>query len=542
MDLLPRSDVPTSLCDHCDHALEHVRYDLDSAMSALRHNYSPEGADIDEIILTMAAIDCHFEVYDPEISRLQSILASLQMQKARLQWYQECCRSVIAPIRKLPSEILETIFLACASPQPNVIPVVGQVCRHWRDVAESTPQLWSNISIGRTRFTFSQRYYDLASLFLKRSTTRPLSISIRNPADTRLVSLLFGHADRWGTLRLSSTDKSTYNSLPLHNRALPMLEKLEIIEPTTGPNEGDPVKILHNAPNLKYVVLKNPLDFWDLPWAQLTRLQYDVAATTDAIRILRLCPHLEECALDKLKEAYAADLDGSPIQPLRMRKLRSLRLAVDTVNPTHSVELMMKTFFDNLTTPCLTSLEIIGQWSPTDFMGFLARSACKLTHLTLGPGYMRDDKIIDVLQIVPSLNALVLDADIGTSRQIQNRAITDKLLRRLVFYPDSDCMLPSLTHFSLKTNLNFEDQALLDVIESRWVPWVTELYGVRVARLARVDLEFYGKKVKLGTESVGELKELAEAGLRITLQQGPEKISMFSSDEDENEESSAYVI
>jgi hypothetical protein len=61
----------------------------------------------------------------------------------------------------------------------------------------------------------------------------------------------------------------------------------------------------------------------------------------------------------------------------------------------------------------------------------------------------------------------VLDADIGTARQLQNRVITDKLLRRLIFYPDSDSVLPSLTFFSLKTSINFEHQVLLDVIESR---------------------------------------------------------------------------
>ncbi|KAJ7253317.1 hypothetical protein B0H12DRAFT_1116601 [Mycena haematopus] len=529
MDLKSRSDFTTSLCENCDHGFEHISYNIDSALFALRHNYSPEGAAIDEIILTVAEIDSHFEHYDPEISRLQRILADLQARRARLQWYQECCSSVISPIRRLPPEVLGIIFLACMGPEPDVIPVVGQVCRHWRDLVEGTPRLWSNISIGRTRFTFDQRYVDMASLFLKRSVNRPLSITIHQPADASLVTLLGRHVNRWATLRLSSTDKAFYTLLGLASAPLPMLEKLEILEMTREPRDqlGDPIKI-HNAPNLKQVVLKNPLEFWDLPWAQLTRLQYDNHTVTDAVRVLRRCRNLEECSLNRLVQAVPDPEDMPTIRPLR--KLRFLRLAIDTLSPTApAAEAIMSTFFRAVTAPGLAALEIVGQWVPTEFTDFLARNQCRLTHLYLGPGYMKDDKIIDVLQALPSLNTLLLDADIGTSRQLQNRAITDKLLSRLIFYPESDCVLPSLTHLFLKTNVNFKDQVLLDVLESRWIPWVTELYGVRLSRLTSVELEFCGKKEKLEASSISELRDMAEAGMRISLQQGFEKIPMFPS-------------
>ncbi|KAF8191613.1 hypothetical protein K438DRAFT_1935407 [Mycena galopus ATCC 62051] len=526
MDLEPHSDF-IILCEHCDYPFEQISYDVDSALSALRRNYSPEG--VDEIILTMAEIDSHFERYDPEISRLQNILADFQLQRARLQWYQEYCRSVISPIRKLPPEVLGIIFLASVGPEPNVIPVVSQVCRHWRDLVEGTPRLWSNISIGRTRFRFNQRYMNLASLFLDRSMNQPLSISIRKGVDTRLVALLRQHAHRWGTLRLSSTDMGFYNSLGL-DAPLLMLEALEILEIATEPKPepmDDPIKIFQNAPKLKSVVLQSPLEFWDLPWAQLTRLQYDVPSVAQALQTLRLCPHLEECAFDKLNQAVEDPDRIAPIRPLH--NLRFLRLAVDTISHTQSAEVIMTTFFSALRAPALVALEVIGQWSPTDFMSFVTRNQCQLAYLSLGPGYMKDGKIIDLLQALPSVKTLLLDADIGTSRQLQNRAITDKLLDRLIFYPDSDCVLPSLTHLFLKTNVNFTDRVLLDVIESRWISWVTELYGVRLARLAHVDLELCGKKERLDPMSVTELRDLADAGLRISLQQGAEKIPMVSS-------------
>ncbi|KAJ6500731.1 hypothetical protein C8R45DRAFT_897009 [Mycena sanguinolenta] len=526
MDLASCYNSATNLCETCSNKFEHISYNDESALSALRANYSPEGAAIDEVILLMAEIDSQLEHYDPEISRLRKILADLEARKAHLQWYHKCCSSIISPIRQLPPEVLGMIFLGCMGPEPNVIPVVGQVCRHWRDLVEGTPRLWSNLSIGRKRFSFHQRYVNMASLFLKRSANRPLSISIRNPADARLVTLVRRHADRWATLRLASTDNAFYNSLGLDS-ALPMLEKLEILEAVNRLANSEPIPLkIHNAPKLKHVVLKDGPEYWDLPWTQLTHLEYDTSHVIDAVYILRMCPHLEECSLGMLDKPVE-DPEAIPtIRPLL--KLRSLRLAIDTVSPKQPASTMMSTFFSAVTAPALTSLEVIGQWAPTEFTDFLTRNQCQLTHLSMRPGYMKDDKIIDVLQALPTLNTLLLDVDIGTSRQVQNRTISDKLLRRLIFYPDSDCVLPCLTHLSLKTSVNFSDRMLIDVLESRWIPWVTELYGVRLSRLASVNLELCGKKEKLESWSVAELRDMAAAGMLISLQQGPEKIPMIS--------------
>ncbi|KAJ7700843.1 hypothetical protein B0H17DRAFT_905222, partial [Mycena rosella] len=105
----------------------------------------PEGGEADGILRTIQAIDSEFERYDPEIARIQAILASLQTRRRNLKWYQDCCRGVLSPMRKLPPEVLQTIFVCARGSEPDVIPAVGQVCRHWRNVAVGTPKLWSNI-------------------------------------------------------------------------------------------------------------------------------------------------------------------------------------------------------------------------------------------------------------------------------------------------------------------------------------------------------------------------------------------------------------
>ncbi|KAJ7144955.1 hypothetical protein C8R43DRAFT_1108790 [Mycena crocata] len=518
-------DVPTPLCEQCNHVFEHIHYQLDALLAALRHNYSPEGGEADQIRRAIIDIDEEFKRYDPELSRLQSILSSLQQKRGNLQWYQDCCRGVLSPLRKLPPEILREIFLAGAGSEPDVIPVAGQVCRYWRDVVVGTPKLWSRISIGRRRFSYSQRYGDVASLFLERSANHPLTVCIRNQVDSRLVELLTTHAHRWRVLRLSSQNKDFYSSLGLDACELKSLRKFEITEASTDFTEPENPIVLRRAPKLREVVLKGSLRQWGLPWAQLTRLQYDAHAAADGVGALRLCTQLVECSLDRLK--LAMDTEPPLMRPLR--HLRVLRLAVDTTTHTSSPENIMKAFFISLTAPDLVSLDVVGQWYPEDVTKFVSRSACELENLSLGMGYMKDEKIIAVLESLPLLKTLVLDADIGTSRQLQNRAITDKLLRRLILYPDSDGLLPSLTHLELKTTRNFEDQVLLDVIESRWIPWVTELYGVRVARLTSVDLHLCGRVETLDPETIEELRDLFAAGLRVSLQQGREIIPLLQS-------------
>ncbi|KAJ6457082.1 hypothetical protein C8R47DRAFT_175005 [Mycena vitilis] len=512
-----------SLCSNCDYSFEHVQYRLDSVISALRQNYSPEATTAKEILRIIDGVDSQLVYFDYEISRIQSILGPLLQQRADLETYQRCCTSALSPIRKLPPEILQTIFIASASSKPDALPVVGQVSQYWRDIVIGTPKLWSNISVGRTRYTYTQRYYDLASLFLERAANRLLTISIRYPVDTRLLALLCTYPHRWGTLRLSSKDLQFYRSLDLQSLPLPMLETFEIVEAVT---ESHPTEIVSlTAPRLREVILKSPLKLWSLPWKSLTRLQYDVPDTTDALRILKLCPQLEECTFDRLMVPKPADpnIESEVRLLLPLRKLRFLRIAADAT----SAQGIMQDFFGCLTAPALVSLQIVGQWSADGFKEFLSRSQCELESLSLCTGYMKDEPIIDVLETQPSLTTLVLDADTGTSRQLQNRVITDRLLRRLIFYPDSDCVLPALTSLTLKTSVNFEDRVLLDMIESRWIPWITELYGLRVSRLTHIDLVFRGKKEKLEPWSIPELRDLATAGLNISLQQGSETISMY---------------
>ncbi|KAJ7156647.1 hypothetical protein C8R46DRAFT_860900, partial [Mycena filopes] len=79
------------------------------------------------------------------ISHLQAALKRLVQQCEELQTFVKTHRAVLSILRLLPDEILLEIFQHCLAPhdaRATAPWVVSHVCRRWRAVALSSPQLW----------------------------------------------------------------------------------------------------------------------------------------------------------------------------------------------------------------------------------------------------------------------------------------------------------------------------------------------------------------------------------------------------------------
>lgn len=73
-----------------------------------------------------------------QLESLQSLLASARLKEAKI-------RAFLAPIRRLPEEILSEIFQTVHQDLEIGSWTLTQVCRVWRVVAFDTPSLWSNV-------------------------------------------------------------------------------------------------------------------------------------------------------------------------------------------------------------------------------------------------------------------------------------------------------------------------------------------------------------------------------------------------------------
>ncbi|KAF9070785.1 hypothetical protein BDP27DRAFT_1219998, partial [Rhodocollybia butyracea] len=141
--------------------------------------------------------------YDREIHRLESRRMVLIAEQERTRKIMEQVKYLLAPIRKLPGEILGYVFDQCCDMNqfksigvdPPVDPVgrlktkpalvLSSVCSRWRRFGLSLPQIWARIAFKMTQaqdgsLTTDQSYYErpakTLTLFVERSKQHPLTI------------------------------------------------------------------------------------------------------------------------------------------------------------------------------------------------------------------------------------------------------------------------------------------------------------------------------------------------------------------------------
>ncbi|KAJ2935681.1 hypothetical protein H1R20_g1413, partial [Candolleomyces eurysporus] len=130
---------------------------MDSPFSEyLDSGYSPSDT---EIPLIKALIQQKLNVIDSidkEINDLEDSLAALKARRKANKIFIRKHQALVAPIKRLPPDILSTVFLACLPaiecPEAAMTPnhpavVISQVCRHWRQLAFDTPLLWSRVQL-----------------------------------------------------------------------------------------------------------------------------------------------------------------------------------------------------------------------------------------------------------------------------------------------------------------------------------------------------------------------------------------------------------
>jgi len=96
-------------------------------------------ADVDrKIEATQAQLDQIVADYQCTIKQLERERATLEEKISRTLAY-------MAPIRRLPSELLRHIFIMNFDEYPCCAWILSSVCSQWRRLALSMPKLWSKV-------------------------------------------------------------------------------------------------------------------------------------------------------------------------------------------------------------------------------------------------------------------------------------------------------------------------------------------------------------------------------------------------------------
>ncbi|GJE90049.1 hypothetical protein PsYK624_061720 [Phanerochaete sordida] len=165
-------------------------------------------------------ISSHIQMSDlvPSLAQTDGLLKTIDDEIETLQRKARGVRShrnTLVPINRLPLEILAEIFyevvglhesttrpsrtlsyypMGCGTPRWLVVTFV---CRAWRSLALGTSRLWSHMLFNENA--------ERIELFLARSSTAPLMVTVWHAEGVTVVKTLFGVMHRVQELKLSET-------------------------------------------------------------------------------------------------------------------------------------------------------------------------------------------------------------------------------------------------------------------------------------------------------------------------------------------------
>src|SRR3984885_8964598 len=137
------------------------------------------------------------------ISQLDVHINALLLRRRALCNYRQMLVTLLSPVRRLPPELLGEIFRYCL-PQNyhekgahKAVMLPSHVCKHWRDVALSTPTLWTNVVLHVTNETFESQAA-LVTAWFSRSGGLPLSFALEGRENVLpILAFLLQYCNRW---------------------------------------------------------------------------------------------------------------------------------------------------------------------------------------------------------------------------------------------------------------------------------------------------------------------------------------------------------
>ncbi|KAF7314846.1 F-box domain-containing protein [Mycena kentingensis (nom. inval.)] len=248
-------------------------------------------------------------------------------------------RPACSPVALLPPELVAEIFLLCIPLYPNCPPLFGihsplkltQICKLWREIAHTTPRLWTSIALLNPDFDRYplDRQLTTARSWLNRTRRLPLSVVFDNAWDLsaeerqRALAVLLEHRAKWEHAVLRVEDTATLETIAIADA--PLLQELEVhAKPDADAQIRWPFLPPHSAataPKLRSLLLHNvdvpfePTVGWD--WSRLTRVHLPNTSVAVIASLLRQAPNIVDChvvvARDDLPESGRLDVNLEPL-------------------------------------------------------------------------------------------------------------------------------------------------------------------------------------------------------------------------------------
>ncbi|KAK0495193.1 hypothetical protein EDD18DRAFT_1254968 [Armillaria luteobubalina] len=463
----------------------------------------------------------------------------LERERHRLHDIQERHRSVMSPVRQLPTEILSEIFALSTSSfydvfGPNLMGgpwTLSKVCSRWRAVAVGCcPAMWKNMNIA---FNVDPRDPEaLLRLVFSRCRDGPLHIRIDYvDLNADLLSIVMEASPRWRSFKVEYPHPQLMDAL----RAV--RGKLDILESLSLRLSNDPVQGLvttfEMAPSLKTVELFGQTGEMrvSLPFSQLMSYVDDSCPPAPGASTAKYFLNILEKS-PRLLKFQAGCYTWFPSQYPPVQSVVEHPIVHESLEELSSYDPAM------LRSVSLPKLKVVKMEIPDEgnslrtpllaLRELIVRSNCSLTSLTLrniGLGDRGAPCWKDVLELTPSLTKLevVMRHGFGTYTTDFLSGLANGLAERREDpgNPTRYDIVPLLTDLTIQVADTAPGSRLhYSFLNSNFVDMVASRYHSAALRYVRVVAKSYSSNDSIdfwefGNDDFKRMEELRAEGLKI---------------------------
>jgi hypothetical protein len=323
-------------------------------------------------------------------------------------------RGVVSPLRVLPPEILQEVFLFFGETKPesqwttvaDVPWVLGQVCQTWRKNALALSSLWAHLptmdlsSSDMSMRTKTQLEY-LEEL-LRRSRSAPLDIYLFSLGFKGLshpvVDLVIQHCERWEVITIKIDISLLHRFREIKGR-LPNLKNLSLYLSGYG-SDLPTIDMFEGAPELRQVDVGGPfLADLSLPFSQLAHYKDKMRMRNSITRVVTSANSLEALTILELCETSSTP----PIPAVTLPYLRKLQVKFCCTRPD---------FLNNLRIPAIEEIQMVSYHDRGGLLSSLisivsnSPEPCPLKVLRFRTHAVQEGQLPDLLQLTPQLTNL----------------------------------------------------------------------------------------------------------------------------------------
>ena len=415
--------------------------------------------------------------------RIQELQRHTSTTQTQLLKFIQAHRAILSPVRCLPSEIVEEIFLhycACRTlvshPALSVVPWrLGHISHRWREIALSLPSLWDNmpkIDLSDSSHAKPSRLRALTCLMQRAGASPTLKFYI-DCETTKIIGYpilknIMVYSERISILRIFvynlDITRQAFEGLRGRISNLRSLT-LDFSSIFQYPDSLDPSHgIFKTAPALRQVMLRgsysgDSIGVLQLPWSQITHF-IDILACNGSAT-----PSVPLSCLPSLTHLYIdRDLLNwvTPNTPVSLPRLRYFKLRLD-----HHFRGDARVFLKSLTMPSVEAIRIsyLGSLVP-HLASMLSRShqpSCLHT-LAFHTIPLQRGELSSLLNLTPNL--IRLDIDVPPAydilRLIDHEAMLVPMLRALCMHHSASFSSTQAGLFNRLSQARCESGGILD--------------------------------------------------------------------------------